>query len=54
LRGTAMFDKPQQYATGVRYLFVNGQLAIDGGKYMDVLAGRVLRHQSRTAEKGRE
>jgi hypothetical protein len=30
----------------VRYLFVNGQLAIDGGKYTGKLAGRVLRHQS--------
>jgi hypothetical protein len=28
------------------YLFVNGALAIDGGKYTGKLAGRVLRHRS--------
>jgi N-acyl-D-amino-acid deacylase len=49
-RDTATFDKPHQYATGVRYLFVNGQLAIDDGKFMEVLAGKVLRHQSKAAE----
>ena len=43
-RDTATFDKPHQYAPGVRYLFVNGQLAIEGGKPTGRLAGRVLRH----------
>jgi len=43
-RDTATFDKPHQYATGVRYLFVNGVLAIDEGKYTDALAGKALRH----------
>lgn len=50
-RDTATFDKPHQYATGVRYLFINGRLAIDDGKFTDMLAGKVLRHQSKTAEK---
>jgi N-acyl-D-amino-acid deacylase len=50
-RDRATFDKPHQYATGVRYLFVNGQLVIDDGKFTDVLAGKVLRHQSKAAEK---
>ena len=50
-RDTATFDKPHQYATGVRYLFVNGQLAIDDGKFTDVLAGKVLRHQSKMPDK---
>src|SRR5439155_22074382 len=45
-RDQATFDKPHQYATGVRYVFVNGKLAVDQGKYTDVLAGKVLRHQS--------
>jgi N-acyl-D-aspartate/D-glutamate deacylase len=49
-RDTATFDRPHQYATGVRYLFVNGRLAIDEGKYTGALAGRVLRHRSRAAE----
>ncbi|HZT80623.1 MAG TPA: D-aminoacylase, partial [Gemmataceae bacterium] len=46
-RDTATFDRPQQYATGVRYLFVNGKLAIDGGKYTGTLAGKALRHQGK-------
>jgi N-acyl-D-aspartate/D-glutamate deacylase len=46
-RDRATFDKPHQYATGVRYLFVNGKLAIDDGKLTDVLAGKVLRHKSK-------
>jgi N-acyl-D-amino-acid deacylase len=45
-RDRATFDKPHQYATGVRYLFVNGKLAIDEGKFTNVLAGKVLRHMS--------
>ncbi len=44
-RDTATFDQPHQYATGVRYLFVNGQLAIDQGRYTGTLPGRVLRHK---------
>jgi N-acyl-D-amino-acid deacylase len=44
-RDQATFEKPHQFATGVRYLFVNGQAAIDRGKYTDILAGRVLRHR---------
>jgi N-acyl-D-amino-acid deacylase len=43
-RDTATFDQPHQYATGVRYLFVNGVLTIDNGKYKGTLAGRALRH----------
>jgi N-acyl-D-aspartate/D-glutamate deacylase len=45
-RDQATFDRPHQYATGVRYLFVNGHLAIDQGKYTGLLAGQVLRHAS--------
>ncbi len=45
-RDVATFDKPHQYAAGVRYLFVNGNLAIDEGKFTEVLAGKVLRHKS--------
>ena len=42
-RDTATFEKPHQYATGVRFLLVNGQLAIDDGQVKTVLAGRALR-----------
>jgi N-acyl-D-aspartate/D-glutamate deacylase len=43
-RDIATYDKPHQYSTGVKYLFVNGQLAIDNGKSTGALAGKVLRH----------
>jgi len=43
-RDKATFDQPHQYSTGVKFLFVNGQLAIDDGKQTDALPGRVLRH----------
>ncbi len=46
-RDLATYDKPHQYSTGVKYLFVNGQLAIDNDKSTGTLAGRVLRHQSK-------
>jgi N-acyl-D-amino-acid deacylase len=42
-RDTATYDRPHQYATGVRFLFVNGRPAIDEGKATSVLSGRVLR-----------
>lgn len=45
-RDTATFDKPHQYATGVRWLFVNGTPVISEGKYAGALAGKALRHQS--------
>ncbi|HJT75926.1 MAG TPA: amidohydrolase family protein, partial [Gemmataceae bacterium] len=43
-RDTATYDNPHQLAAGVRYLFVNGRLAIDAGRYTGALAGKVLRH----------
>jgi N-acyl-D-aspartate/D-glutamate deacylase len=49
-RDQATFEKPNQYAVGVRYLFVNGKMVIDKGKYQDVLAGKVLRHKSPSSE----
>lgn len=44
-RDTATFDKPHQYATGVKWVFVNGRAAIANGEHQpSVLAGRALRH----------
>jgi N-acyl-D-aspartate/D-glutamate deacylase len=45
-RDTATYDRPHQLAPGVCYLFVNGQLALDRGRYTGALAGRVLRHKN--------
>jgi N-acyl-D-aspartate/D-glutamate deacylase len=44
-RDTATYDNPHQFATGVRWLFVNGQAAIKDGHPTGALAGKVLRHQ---------
>ena len=44
-RDRATFDKPHAYATGVVYLWVNGKMAIEKGKYTNALGGRVLRHK---------
>src|SRR4029079_10665090 len=47
-RDTATFDKPHQYAAGVKWVLVNGHVAIRDGKYQDdVRGGRVLRHPSK-------
>jgi len=42
-RDAATFDRPTEYAKGVKYLFVNGVAAIDGGEATDALPGRALR-----------
>ncbi len=52
-RDTATYDNPHQLAPGVRYLFVNGKLAIAEGHYTGALAGRVLRHTTTSAESPR-
>jgi N-acyl-D-aspartate/D-glutamate deacylase len=49
-RDTATYDKPHQFSPGMQYLFVNGELTIDAGKYTEALAGRALRHQGNKAE----
>lgn len=51
-RDLATFEKPHQYSTGVRHLFVNGVPTIVDGKYADALAGRALRHASRSVANG--
>ncbi len=39
----ATVSDPHPYASGVKYLLVNGRLAIDNGTFTGTLAGRVLR-----------
>jgi dihydroorotase/N-acyl-D-amino-acid deacylase len=39
----ATFQDPHQYPAGIDYVMVNGRLAVDGGVFHDVRAGRVLR-----------
>lgn len=45
-RDRATFAKPQEYAMGVRYVFLAGQAAVDEGKPSLKLFGRALRHRS--------
>ena len=40
----ATYQQPTVLATGVRYLTVNGRLAIDNGALMPILAGKALKH----------
>ncbi len=42
-RDTATFDEPHQYATGMKFVFVNGEAAIRDGEVTETLAGRGLK-----------
>ena len=41
------YREPRVLATGMRYVLVNGTVAIDAGNYTGALAGRALRHDTR-------
>lgn len=43
LHDEATFDEPSRYARGMKYIFVNGVLAVDNGKYTGAMAGKALR-----------
>ena len=43
---TATFEEPHHYATGVRYVFVNGIPAVHEGQPTGALAGKALKHES--------
>jgi N-acyl-D-amino-acid deacylase len=43
-RDTATFEKPHQYAAGVKWVLVNGTAAVEDGAYTERAAGRALRH----------
>ena len=42
LRDLATFQDPHHYCEGMVFVLVNGRLAIDGGEFTDVMAGKVL------------
>jgi N-acyl-D-aspartate/D-glutamate deacylase len=42
----ATFEKPNVLATGVKYVLVNGTLAVEDGGYTNARAGRALRRQA--------
>lgn len=43
-RDVATYEKPVQWATGVKLLLVNGKVAVDSEKPTEKLAGRAIRH----------
>ena len=43
LADAASFDDPHQYSLGVRYVLVNGRLAVYRGTATGALAGRALK-----------
>jgi len=43
IQDRATFDDPHRYATGMRYVLVNGQLVLDRGQHTGALPGRVVR-----------
>ena len=49
-RDTATFEDPHQYAAGMRYVFVNGVVAVSDGIPTGARAGRPLKHSDRIAE----
>jgi N-acyl-D-amino-acid deacylase len=48
----ATFDKPTQYATGVSYVAVNGELALENGEPTAARPGRVVHGRAWTGKKG--
>jgi N-acyl-D-aspartate/D-glutamate deacylase len=39
----ATYEEPERLSTGMQYVIVNGQIAVEGGKYNGVRAGRALK-----------
>ena len=37
------YEQPEILAVGIKYVLVNGKVAVDDGKYNDTLAGRPIR-----------
>jgi N-acyl-D-amino-acid deacylase len=45
IRDAATYEHPQVLAEGMRYVIVNGKLAVEEGKFTGTLAGRALKKQ---------
>ena len=46
VRDRATYDDPHQIAEGMRWVLVNGVLAVDEGRFTDAKGGRVLRRRA--------
>ncbi|MGC1105569.1 MAG: amidohydrolase family protein [Candidatus Acidiferrales bacterium] len=47
----ATYEHPEVLSTGMQYVFINGMLAVNDGKYTGVLAGKALRHVAATSNR---
>ena len=43
IRDNATYEDPLQEPSGIEYVFVNGKLAVENGKFLNVTAGQVIR-----------
>jgi len=43
VKDEATFEQPQQYATGMPYVIVNGTLVVENGRHTGAKPGRTLR-----------
>jgi N-acyl-D-aspartate/D-glutamate deacylase len=49
-RDTATYEKPLEWATGVKLVLVNGQIAVENEKPTEKLGGRAIRHSAQAAK----
>lgn len=47
IRDRATYENPYRYPVGIEWVMVNGHIAVQQGKYMDVRAGMVIRKGAR-------
>src|SRR6266567_3116801 len=47
----AIYEQPEVFSVGMKYVNVNGKLAVDSGAYTGVLTGRALRKQVQNRER---
>src|SRR5262245_34227730 len=48
----ATYDQPELLSVGMKYVIVNGKVAVENGSYTGALAGRALRKQSQSPAAG--
>ena len=46
VKDNATYAESHQYPTGIEYVLVNGQIAVNKGEHTGVLAGKALRHKA--------
>jgi N-acyl-D-aspartate/D-glutamate deacylase len=50
IQDRSTWDDPSPYATGMRYVFVNGEVALENGEQTGALSGQFLPFRNRSAE----